>query len=81
MTHAERRDQLRRLFDPNFDAILISSAVNVRYLTGFTGGNATMKESKNGKKFTRISLATSVGRKNRETGDWSNSSTWYSVVV
>ena len=50
-------------------------------LTGFTGGNATMKESKNGKKFTRISLATSEGRKNRETGEWSNISTWHSVFV
>ena len=50
-------------------------------LTGFTGANAVMKESKNGKKFTRISLATSEGRKNRETGEWSNTSTWHSVFV
>jgi Xaa-Pro aminopeptidase len=36
--HAQRRDKLRRRFsDEGFDAIYVSTLVNIRYLTGFTG--------------------------------------------
>jgi Xaa-Pro aminopeptidase len=42
-THAARRDRLRRLLqDRELDAALVTSLVNVRYLTGFTGSNAAL---------------------------------------
>jgi Xaa-Pro aminopeptidase len=42
-THAARRDRLRELLRAaDLDAALISSLVNVRYLTGFTGSNAAL---------------------------------------
>jgi Xaa-Pro dipeptidase len=41
--HAARRDRLRELLRAaDLDAALISSLVNVRYLTGFTGSNAAL---------------------------------------
>lgn len=49
-------------------------------LTGFVGGEPKEKQTGNGKKFTRVSLATTEGRKNRETGEWSNTTTWHLLV-
>lgn len=41
--HAARRNRVRAaLADRGFDAVLISSLVNVRYLSGFTGSNAAL---------------------------------------
>lgn len=42
-THASRRDRLRRIVNERgLDAALITSLVNVRYLTGFTGSNGAV---------------------------------------
>jgi Xaa-Pro aminopeptidase len=38
-TYENRRDLLRRSMDASIEALLVTSAVNVRYLTGFTGSN------------------------------------------
>lgn len=46
MPFAARRDRLRLLFDPNCEAILVSNPVNVRYLTGFTGGSSVLVVSR-----------------------------------
>src|SRR5258707_14798066 len=41
--HAQRRDNLARIMqDEELDALLISSAVNVTYLTGFTGDSSAL---------------------------------------
>ena len=49
-------------------------------LTGFIGKDAEAKTTKNGKPFTRVSIATTQGRKNKETGEWSNSTTWHDLI-
>lgn len=40
MSYAERRDRLRAEFAAGLEALLVSNPVNVRYLTGFTGGSS-----------------------------------------
>src|SRR5262249_21010812 len=41
--HAQRRDNLARIMhEEELDALLISSAVNVTYLTGFTGDSSAL---------------------------------------
>jgi Xaa-Pro aminopeptidase len=43
MDHAARRDRLRtRLPELGIDALLVTTLVNVRYLTGFTGSNGQL---------------------------------------
>jgi Xaa-Pro aminopeptidase len=43
VTISQRRDRLReRLAAADFDALLVSDLVNVRYLSGFTGSNAAL---------------------------------------
>ena len=43
MSHAPRREALRGLLRAaDVDALLVTDLVNVRYLTGFTGSNATL---------------------------------------
>jgi Xaa-Pro aminopeptidase len=43
VTISQRRDRLReRLAGADLDAMLVSDLVNVRYLSGFTGSNATL---------------------------------------
>jgi Xaa-Pro aminopeptidase len=55
MTRTEaRRAALRDLIAADVDAMLVSSLVNVRYLTGFTGSNAALLVTRDG----RDSLAT-----------------------
>jgi single-strand DNA-binding protein len=49
-------------------------------LTGFVGGEPKEKQTGNGKKLTRVSLATTEGRKNRDTGEWTNYTTWHNLV-
>lgn len=49
-------------------------------LTGFTGGEPKQKKTGTGKEFTRVSLATSYGRKDRTTGAWNNQTTWHNLV-
>ncbi len=42
-SHAERRERLRAAAaEDGLDAVLVSSLVNVRYLTGFTGSNGAL---------------------------------------
>jgi single-strand DNA-binding protein len=49
-------------------------------LTGFVGGDAKAKKTGKGTSFTVVSLATSKGRKNRDTGAWTNDTTWHRLV-
>ncbi|HVX43964.1 MAG TPA: Xaa-Pro peptidase family protein [Mycobacteriales bacterium] len=47
--HAARRDKLRRIAaERDLDAVLITSLVNVRYLSGFTGSNGAILISATG---------------------------------
>ena len=50
-------------------------------LTGFIGRDAEVKQTKNGRKFTRVSMSTNEGRKNKETGEWTNETTWHNLCA
>jgi len=49
-------------------------------LTGFVGGDAKTKKTTTGKSFTRLSMSTSKGRKDRSTGKWTNDTTWHNLI-
>ena len=49
-------------------------------LTGFCGGDAETKQTGTGKKFTRVSLATSDGYFDKAANKWNNKTTWHSLV-
>ena len=50
-------------------------------LTGFIGRDAEAKQTKTGKKFTRVSMSTNEGWKNKETGEWTNETTWHNLCA
>ena len=50
-------------------------------LTGFTGNVPETKYTGNGKPYAKVSLATSDGYKNKQTGEWTNTTTWHRIVV
>lgn len=47
MPNFPRRDRLRAILGPDHDALLVSNPVNVRYLTGFTGGSSFLIVARN----------------------------------
>jgi single-strand DNA-binding protein len=50
-------------------------------LTGFLGGDAKTRTTKNNKTFIAFSLATKNSWKDRETGEWASRTEWHRVVV
>ena len=50
-------------------------------LTGFLGGDAETRTSKNNSSFTTFSLATKTSWKDRETGEWSSHTEWHRAIV
>jgi single-strand DNA-binding protein len=50
-------------------------------LTGFLGGDAETRTSKNNVTFTTFSLATKTSWKDRETGEWSSHTEWHRAIV
>ena len=50
-------------------------------LTGFIGGDAENRTSKNNINFTTFSLATKNSWKDRETGEWVSRTEWHRAIV
>jgi single-strand DNA-binding protein len=50
-------------------------------LTGFLGGDAETRTSKNNSSFITFSLATKTSWKDRETGEWSSHTEWHRAIV
>jgi single-strand DNA-binding protein len=50
-------------------------------LTGFIGGDADTRTTKNNTNFTTFSLATKNSWKDRETGEWASRTEWHRAVV
>ena len=50
-------------------------------LTGFLGGDADTRTTKNNTNFTAFSLATKNSWKDRETGEWTSQTEWHRAVV
>ena len=50
-------------------------------LTGFLGGDADTRTTKNNTNFTTFSLATKNSWKDRETGEWASRTEWHRAVV
>jgi single-strand DNA-binding protein len=55
--------------------------LNNATLTGFLGGDAETRTTKNNTSFTVFSLATKNSWKNRETGEWISRTEWHRAVV
>jgi single-strand DNA-binding protein len=50
-------------------------------LTGFLGGDAGTRTTKNNTNFAAFSLATKNSWKDRETGEWTSRTEWHRAVV
>ena len=50
-------------------------------LTGFLGGDADTRTTKNNTNLTAFSLATKSSWKDRETGEWASRTEWHRAVV
>ena len=50
-------------------------------LTGFIGGDADTRTTKNNTNFTTFSLATKNSWKDRQTGEWASRTEWHRAVV
>ena len=50
-------------------------------LTGFIGGDADTRTTKNNTNLTTFSLATKNSWKDRETGEWASRTEWHRAVV
>ena len=50
-------------------------------LTGFIGGDADTRTTKNNTTFTTLSLATKNSWKDRESGEWTSRTEWHRAVV
>ena len=50
-------------------------------LTGFIGGDADTRTTKNNRTFTTFSLATKNSWKDRESGEWTSRTEWHRAVV
>jgi single-strand DNA-binding protein len=50
-------------------------------LTGFIGGDADTRTTKNNTTFTVFSLATKNSWKDRESGEWTSRTEWHRAVV
>lgn len=50
-------------------------------LTGFIGGDADTRTTKNNTTFTAFSLATKNSWKDRESGEWTSRTEWHRAVV
>jgi single-strand DNA-binding protein len=50
-------------------------------LTGFLGGDAETRTTKNNTTFTAFSLATKNSWKDRETGEWASRTEWHRIVI
>ena len=50
-------------------------------LTGFLGGDADTRTTKNDTNFTAFSLATKNSWRNRATGEWTSRTEWHRAVV
>ena len=50
-------------------------------LTGFIGGDADTRTTKNNTNFATFSLATKNSWKDRETGEWTSRTEWHRAVV
>jgi single-strand DNA-binding protein len=55
--------------------------LNNATLTGFLGGDAETRTTKNNTSFTVFSLATKNSWKDRETGEWTSRTEWHRAVV
>lgn len=50
-------------------------------LTGFLGGDAETRTSKNNTYFTAFSLATKSSWRDRESGEWTSRTEWHRAIV
>lgn len=50
-------------------------------LTGYLGGDAETRATRNDAKFTVFSLATKESWKNRESGEWTSRTDWHRAIV
>lgn len=50
-------------------------------ITGFIGGDADTRTTKNNTNFTALSVATKNSWKDRESGEWTSRTEWHRVVV
>lgn len=55
--------------------------LNSATLTGFIGGDAESRTSKNNVNFTTFSLATKNSWKDRETGEWVSRTEWHRAIA